>query len=1083
MTASDNLYKAFGYFIEAFRPYSVSLLMAQFPNDWENKFVEVLSPKQKDDWNKGISSGSKPESLIDFHHLRSFAIKHKTLFAADFGKKSNDLPNWLGEIADVRNKIAHFQELEEDEVTKAWIHMKTIAKLLKMDELVHELEALQSGKKAEPKITKGSPVSNEGGTQPWFRIVTPHLDIRQGRLDESVFAANLSEVALGNGREIYSNRDIFFSKTYLTQGLKTVANRVINGLNGDEEAENRVINLQTGFGGGKTHTLITLYHIAKAGKHLGHTGILHELKTPKFNNSNLAVFTNNTNDAANGRVTEDGTTLKTIWGELAWQLGGSKAYQIIKKNDEELIAPGGLFKKVLELCAPALILIDELADYCVKASAKKAGNSSLADQTISFMQELTEAVTASANCVMVLTLPASPEEVGNTPAAQSILNSLQKRVGRISADTLPVADDEIYEVIRRRLFEDAGSEEHLEKVADKYSKLYQEYKVALPANAIKIEYKNKLKKSYPFHPELIDILRVRWASHHDFQRTRGVLRLLAAVVSDLWKRQQSLSGENLLIHTSDLNLQNLDSITSQIKKLYGNGYDAVISSDISGTSSNAFHIDSENKELGDWHLAQGIATTILMNSFGNEGANKGVSVKDIKLNVLKPSGFNHNMVNTAIDSLEARAYYLYYSTTGEKRYWFHTKPNINILINQAKAEVKMPDVESEILKRINEKVKHMQHFNVLVNPSEDIAEQQKLTLIILNPKYLADPVQVNGNTRPLIEKIATKKGNSERIYRNTILFLVCSEHGFSKLGADVREYLSCQKISSEYGNQLEKDQKDEIRRKMDEAGKSTEDSISKAYSIVVKYSAKKGIEKLQLKQFKDSIDSQVNYVLYDTLKTEEWVLENIGLNTLRNNSLLPTLEHPVKAKDIYEAFIRYDDKPMVSGLSVVQDSILKFSNNGEYAIAAGDGKTFNRFFYKELISHFDITDDNYWLVDKSLVPKPEPPVAPAMGSGTQNTGSPYPNRNPQPEPAANEPEQPGVKKFKSIKISGKVPLEHYTDLFQYFISPFVQSGNKIEIEVSFKINSTQSSPLDESKQLYKNAKESVKQLGLSLEEE
>jgi hypothetical protein len=431
--------------------------------------------------------------------------------------------------------MSHFQEIEEDEFLGTFLSMKSIAKALEMTELEEELSNLQD-KKAQS--SKSADSNYDGNSKPWFLNVTPHLDIRQGRLDESVFAANLAEVALGNGREIYNNPVVFFSKTYFTAGLKSIAKTVITGLNGNGDAENRIISLQTGFGGGKTHTLISLYHICKWGKNSVDSEYARELieytGSPKFESANIAVFTNTTNDPANGRDPEEGIHISTIWGELAYQLGGKEAYEIIRKNDEQLIAPGGTFKQVLNKCKPALILVDELADYCVKASARVTGKTSLADQTISFMQELTEAVAGTDNCVAVITLPASPQEVGNTPEAQAILSSLQKRVSRVGADTQPVADDEIYEVIRRRLFEEIGSKSEIEQVATKYLDLYQQFWVDLPPHANTTEYKQRIIKTYPFHPELIDIFRVRWASHHDFQRTRGVLRLLAAIVSDLW---------------------------------------------------------------------------------------------------------------------------------------------------------------------------------------------------------------------------------------------------------------------------------------------------------------------------------------------------------------------------------------------------------------------------------------------------------------------------------------------------------------------------------------------------------------------
>jgi hypothetical protein len=1061
---TDNLFKAFGLFIEAFRPYVVELLSKEAGDKWPAEFVKALYPQQVDNWNQGLRSGSSPESLIDYPYLKSFALRYKDLLRSDFGKDTNNLPSKLDGIYDVRNKLAHFQEISDDEYTLTFINMKSIARSLQMDELEKALATLQEAKEEQP-TTK--PAAKEvtplehGALIPWFRVVTPHMDIKQGRLDESVFAANLAEVALGNGREIYSNPGVFFSKTFFTAGLKNVAKTVLKGLNGKEDAENRVISLQTGFGGGKTHTLISLYHLSKWGKNaiksnytkdlLAYTGV------PEFDSANIAVFTNTTNDPANGRQAEEGVHIQTIWGELAYQLGGKAAYELVRKNDEQFIAPAGIFKQVLEQSKPALILIDELADYCVKASARKAGNSSLADQTISFMQELTEAVASVNNCVAVITLPASVQEVGNTPEAQSILGSLQQRVSRVGADTQPVADEEIYEVIRRRLFEDIGDDKTIESIADQYMTMYQEFWSELPANAIKSEYKQKILKSYPFHPELIDAFRVRWASHHDFQRTRGVLRLLAAIVSDLWKRQQSLPGGNAMIHPGMVNFANLDALSGQLKKLYGNGYDSVISADAAGSSSNAFKIDSNKKEYGDWYLTQSIASVILMNSFGSEGTNKGISVPELKLNLLVPHGFNHNSVNGALDELESNAYYLYYaqSSSSGKRYWFHTKPNINILINQAKGDVKPEDITAEIISRLQNKSKNINGFNVLVNPAEDIPEQQKPTLLILSPNHLANPNGLNGKTLPLIEKIATKKGNSERIYRNTMLFLVCSELGIGKLQSDVREYLACQKISTEYNNQLEQEQKSDLRKRMDDASKSSESSLVTAYSIITKFSVKKGTDVLQIRQFKDSIDSQINTNIIEALKEEEWLLESVGLSTLRNNNLLPTIQQPIKAKDIYEAFLRFDDKPMITGPGAVAKSIQKYCTNGEYCIATGDGNNYTRFFFQEVVPFFDVNDVTYWLVDKSLKPNPQPVATPNYPITSSETSVTTTANDILPQLVGSDSGETssGVKQFKSITVRGSVPLERYTELFNYFITPFAMNGNKIEIEVNFKIKS------------------------------
>lgn len=921
--------------------------------------------------------------------------------------------------------------------------------------------------------------------KPWFKNVKPYQDIQDGHLDESVFAADLAEVARGEGRQIYVNPETFFQKTYLTAGLKNIAKRVVQGLNGGQDADNRVISLQTGFGGGKTHTLISLFHLAKWG-HKGtdsaHTKELFEYTgKPEFNFANIAVFTNTTNDPAQGRKV-DGLTIRTIWGELAYQLGGKEAYEIIRPNDEMQVAPKGLFKQVLEKCKPALILIDELADYCISASAVRVEGSNLSDQTVSFMQELTEAVSKTDNCVMIATLPASAQELAASPISTQILTTLENRIARVGANVKPVEDDEIYEVVRRRLFEDLGDKADTENVISAYAALYQSLFTEIPDYALQTEYKEKLRKSYPFHPELIDMFRLRWASHPHFQRTRGVLRILAAIVSDLSKRQTSLTGQHALIHTSDVDFANIHALASQITILYGANWDAVINADIAGTASNAFHIDNQVKAFSDNSITQGIAATILLGTFGSQGQNKGVSLAELKLSMLKPESFNHNDINGALDKLEDVAHYLYYSTTGHKRYWFHTKPNINILINQAKNDVSRTEVEAEILKRLIDRSRTVQTFNVLVNPSDDVPEQQKLTLIILGPKFLASSDGINAKTQQVIARLATKKGNSERTYRNTILFLAASDIAMGKLSSDVSDYLACQKISTEYQSQLEKEQKDEIRRKIDDASKQVDSSLVAAYSVVIKHSVKNGFETLALKQFKESLDTQINSNLVSALKDEEWLLESVGLGTLRNNNLLPTETQPLKAKDVYEAFIRFDDKPMITGADAVARSLVKYCYEGSFCIATGDGKEFTKFYFKENVPFFDVQDSNYWLVDKSLKPA-EATILPSEELSYESTISQtgaaiIEGREPAPEIDKNK-----VREFRSITISGKVPLERYTELFNYFITPFAMSGNKIEIQANFKISSTENSPLSESNQQYKNAKEAAKQLGLTFDEE
>lgn len=1080
----NNLDKALGLFIEAMRLFIPNELKNVYGDRWTGEYYETLSDKQKSDWDKNLNSGKGPEQMIDFHNLKGFAIRKKEFLKNFFGYDVKDLPSTFSQIAEARHMFAHYGDWDNDKAEKAFLHMIEISKTLSMNELEDDLRNLKEDKSVEEQIAEVQKGAEqvEPALTAWFNNVKPHLDIRQGNLDESVFAADLAEVSLGTGREVYNNQSMFFEKTFFTEGLTNIANRVIKGLNGNEDGENRVISLQTGFGGGKTHTLISLYHLAKAGKNIFLTPKVSERLTesPSFDKCNIAVFTNTTNDPTQGRKV-DGLHLKTLWGEIAYQLGGKELYKKIQPNDEARTAPKGLFLEILQKASPSLILIDELADYCVAASGVPVGGSTLSDQTISFMQEFTESVAKVKNCVAVITLPASVTEVANSPQAAAILQSLSSRVSRVGADTKPVAENEIFEVIRHRLFEGFGDQTITDGVLHSYSNMYHDLWSELPGRSNKSEYANLLKRSYPFHPEVINIFKDKWASHPQFQRTRGVLRLLASMVSDLWKRRNNLSGTHTLIHASHIQLENLNTLTGEIKKLYGMGYDAVISSDVSGVGSNAYQIDQDKPAFGEHNLTQGISAAVFLNSFGSTGVNQGITVKELKLQLLVPGGFNHNSINSSLDELQNKAYYLYYSQTGaaEQRFWYHTKPNLNILVNNALADIKSDKIESQIINLLEDKTSKVVKFKTIVDPKGDIPEQKIPTIVVLHPS-----IYKNGNMafEAALKDVALKKGNSDRIYRNTILFLSVSNQGKVALYSSLREYLGCKKIREEYSTTLDPEQKSELKIRTEAASKKVQKELATAYSQLHKYSASNGIETLDVKQFSDSIDRQISNQIYEILKEEEWLLEAVGHNTLKKNNLIPEDGSPISANAVLEAFLRYDDKPMINDKSAIKDSITKYCYNKQFAVASKSADNWTNMFFGETVPMFDIEDETYWLVSPNdyhqwkskqstgtSTSVPITPVAPTNTGATSTTS----------DGAATKDD--GVKTFNRISIKGRANAIAFNQLFQSFIMPLKE--NDVEIEFKITAKSKPNYQITENSQQYKIVKESASQLGFELEEE
>ncbi|MFQ5793930.1 MAG: DUF499 domain-containing protein [Candidatus Bipolaricaulia bacterium] len=265
-----------------------------------------------------------------------------------------------------------------------------------------------------------------------------------------------------------------------------------------------------------------------------------------------------------------------------------------------------------------------------------------------------------------------------------ILNRLERRFGRMSADIKPVADEEIYEVVKRRLFETAGDPAEHEKVANAYMKMYQRHGNEVPNEATRGPYKERIMAAYPFHPALIDALYLRWGSHPDFQRTRGVLRMLASIVGDLWQRRHNETQSQPLIQPCHIRWS-VDALHAALTRLWGTAYEAVIAADVVGEKANSSVLDSEQgEEYLREKITQGLAASILLGSSGGQAERAGYSRKDLKLCVGRPT-LNWGYTDGALLALEDRVFYLHTASAGSlgKRYWFSTKPSlINLIVGE-----------------------------------------------------------------------------------------------------------------------------------------------------------------------------------------------------------------------------------------------------------------------------------------------------------------------------------------------------------------------------------------------------------------
>lgn len=924
--------------------------------------------------------------------------------------------------------------------------------------------------------------------KPWYAVSTPHADIKAGRLDESIFAANLWAVAQDTAPDVYLDPEEFFRKTYMTVGLTTILGRVATALRGGGDTGDRVISLQTAFGGGKTHTLVALWHLAKHGARLTKSAAGEQIRAAVGGAipdkvKGVAVFTNATCDPTQGRKTPAGVHTNTLWGELAVQLGGKDLYEKVRANDETQRVPQGIFLDVLRSAAPCLILLDELADYCVGAAAVPVGETTLADQTISFIQQLTEAVQQVPGAVVVATLPASKYEVAQSEKGQEAFITLEKRFQRLGADIKPVADDEIYEVVRARLFDSITPPDETDyprSVADEYVAMYAAHSGEVPLEVTKNVYRDLIIRSYPFHPVLIDTLYKRWGSHPDFQRTRGVLRLLGSLVSDLWLRREGNTQSQPLIEPCHIRCS-VDALQAALTRLWGPAYQSVAAADVLGESSNAGAVDVERG--GDYtreRIAQGLGAAILLGSFGGQAQRSGFSAKELKVAWARP-GLNWNYIDGALLELENRCFYLHSTAAGNlgKRYWFGTKPNLNSLIVQYRQQTGSQNFDDEILDALRQQTAKGllagATWRAVVDATPDLPEQKALALLILPPSLTWNNGEgASDALKKKVLELSFSCGAKDRIYRNTLVFLAATNRGAGKLRQAYRERAALQGVRKDYGDQLEPEPLHDLNKRLEVAERGVNEAFGPAYTVLLRMRGTE-LEVAPLSDARPSFQEHLGYAWTTLVEDEEWILRKVGSVTLQKTGLALT-EGGIRVKDAVDTFLRFTDKPMIASKESVTTSLAQACKDGVIGIGRGATVTNLQSRYCKEDIGLDASEEGLW-----IIPPFEKVVAPTgeVTYETETTSGPVHVRE---RPDVTPSEAKTVRRIQRLHIKGTVAVENWGELFRSFISPGTRLNLKrqtLSVDFDFQFPDSSAATADDAS--IKGMKEAARQLGLTLE--
>jgi predicted AAA+ superfamily ATPase len=711
---------------------------------------------------------------------------------------------YVSELKVARNKWAHSDPITSDDTDR---YLDTAVRLCRSINAVPQAEAIRDlrselqqvvfTERARNKVRYKTTTENQvkAGLVPWRDVITPHPDVITGRYQQAEFAADLDQVRQGKGSSEYTDPAEFFRRTYITGGLKDLLRIALRRLNGQDA--DPVIELQTNFGGGKTHSMLALYHLC-SGTPLnllaGLEEVCAEVGIKSIPKANTAVLVGTAFSAAEPTTKADGTMVNTLWGELAYQLGGPEGYAIVANSDRERVSPGARdLAELLRQCAPCLVLIDEWVAYARNLFGKADLPAGTYDSQISFAQALTEAAKQVPNALLLISVPQSTNEIGGSNGEKA-LEGLRNVLQRVATEWRPANPNEGFEIVRRRLFEPILTDQagaHRDAVVRSFKEMYALNKNEFPAETREADYGDKLTASYPIHPELFQRLYDDWSTLPNFQRTRGVLRLLAKTIEDLWES----GSKDVMIMPSSMPLDD-NKVKNELLRYLPNEWEPIISTDVDGEGAIPVRIDATNSNLGRLSACKRVARSIYMGTAPGSGTAKpGIGDQRIKLACAMP-GEAPAVFGDALRRLGDQARFL--NQDGD-RYWLDTKPNLNRTADEHKQSY-LND-RASLLVELNQKLDRegkargaFAGLHLAPPNSAAVPDEPATRLVVVPSQY---PHKKGGDSAALTwaQEVLASRGSSPRQYANTLVFLAADERALDDLVDAFASQKAWQRIS------------------------------------------------------------------------------------------------------------------------------------------------------------------------------------------------------------------------------------------------------------------------------------------------
>lgn len=930
--------------------------------------------------------------------------------------------SWLHEVRDWRNNISHGGQIGHADAFRALDTIERVLtrhaaeqaqQVLTMKENLLTEKAHDQARRAKPKAEEL--FSGEvAGLKPWREVMQPHPDVAAGRFSAAEFAADLFMVHHGQGSHEYTDPVAFFQRTYLTEGLAKLLRQSVRRINGDKGSP-PVVDLQTTFGGGKTHSMISIYHLFAGVPTKDLPQELQDLlaseEVTALPKVNRAVIVGTRLVPAQADEKPDGCQVGTIWGEIAWQLGGQDAYEYIRASDESRTSPGDRIRKVIEDAAPCVILIDEWVAYAAQLLGEEGLRAGDFDTQFYFAQTLTEVVKSVPGALLVVSLPASVDSGGievqvqvSGDDAHTALRKLRDAVGRTKDAWTPATAEEGFEIVRRRLFQapDAENLKYVKATAKSFSEFYGKQAAEFPPEAREAEYSRRIERSYPIHPELFTRLYDDWSTLERFQRTRGVLRLMAQVIHALW----SDNDRSPMIMPGLLPIDD-PTVANEIVSNLSEQWPPIIHRDVDGEESTPRAIDLQYPNLNQYAATRRVARTVMLGSAPSlNSANRGIEIQRVRLGAVMP-GEQVAVFNDALAKLVARATYLYNEGT---RYWYGTQAHVGQLARDRAEQIRLSRgdiIELEIRERLTAMSSPRHEFtgvHVMPTAAADIADSDEARLVILSPEQSQQGRGESAATAAAMA-ILEHRGNAARLYKNMLTFLAPEQRHVEALLDSAAAYLAWKQLDAEKVSPLNLDplNQKQVEDRLREAIARLDAAVREAYKIALVPLQPDAAAPVELEVVRcDGADGLAERC---SKKLVNQGMLNTTYSTEMLRSILDGVLSPMwstghcSIKDLWDVFARYTYLPRFKNMAALMAVLAEGANRigweqTTWALAAGtkpDG------VYVDLIGgSLAMGVNGTWLIVRPEVAVVQINATPAPQPGPGSVPEP----NPQPAPGA-----------------------------------------------------------------------------------